>query len=107
MSDASPPTIQRPNGQPYQPRKVIAFGVYGADECPAGVVVLGTHDVTRAQPLALSLVQHYLLDSGYVPVDPAQVWWRDGFEGGSRRWVTDPERGRAGVWFREIVEATP
>jgi hypothetical protein len=26
--------IMRPNGKPYRPVKVIAYGVYDADECP-------------------------------------------------------------------------
>jgi hypothetical protein len=96
--------IERPNGKPYRPRKVIAYGTYDEDECPVGVVVFGTHDVARARSLADSFVKCDLLDSGYAPAEPSCVWWRDGFEGGRRGWVQDPVRGRAGVWFREIIE---
>lgn len=31
-------------------------------------------------------------------------WYRNGFDGGQRQWLSDDVRGRAGVWFREIVE---
>jgi hypothetical protein len=96
--------ITRPNGKPYRPRKVIAYGVYDADECPVGVVVFGTHNTERAQALADSLVKCDLLDAGYAPAEPSCVWWSDGFDGGSRVWVNDAEHGRAGVWFRELVE---
>jgi hypothetical protein len=98
--------ITRPNGKPYRPRKVIAYGVYDANECPVGVVVFGTHDVDRALALADLFVKCDLLDAGYAPAEPSCVWWSDGFEGGARHWITDPEHGRAGVWFREIVEAS-
>ena len=104
MTDPPIAVIARPNGKPYRPRKVIAYGVYDADECPEGVIVLGTHDISRAEALATSLVKCDLLDSGYAPAGPSQVWWRDSFEGGRRIWVNDAERGRAGVWFRQIVE---
>jgi hypothetical protein len=100
------PPIERPNGKLYRPRKVIAYGVYDADECPVGVVVFGTHDADRAGALAESFVKCDLLDSGYVPVNPSRVWWRDGFDGSARAWITDEEHGRAGVWFRELAEAT-
>jgi hypothetical protein len=86
------------------PRKVIAYGVYDADECPVGVVVFGTHDIARATVLAGAFVQCDLLDSGYAPAEPACVWWRDGFESGRRGWITDEARGRPGVWFQKIVE---
>ena len=96
--------ITRPNGKPYRPRKVIAYGVYDPDECPESVVVLGTHDVVRAQALATTFVKHDLLDSSYAPAGPCTVWWRDGMEYGRRVWLNDAEHGRAGVWFRELVE---
>ena len=92
--------IERPNGKPYRSRRVIAY------EAGEGVIVLGTHDLTRAQGLADELAR-YVAGSGFVAVDPWRGWWRDGFECGRRRWVRDPEAGRAGVWFREIAERTP
>jgi hypothetical protein len=92
--------IERPNGKPYRPRRVVAYGV---GEDGEGVIVLGTHDLSRAQALADELAR-YVAGSGFVAVDPWRGWWRDGFESGERRWVSDEERGRAGVCFREIAE---
>jgi hypothetical protein len=95
--------IQRPNGKPYRPRRVFAQAVGEEDE---GVLVLGTHDVTRAQVLA-DKVARYVAGSGFVAVKPETGWWRDGFECGQRRWVADEENGRAGVLFRDIAETEP
>lgn len=96
--------IERPNGKRYRPRKLSAYAVTDYDDNLAGVVVFGTHEITdRVRKLAEDYVA-WQMDSGFVPVDPSPVWWRDGFEWGQRRWLDDPVRGRAGVWFREIVE---
>lgn len=96
-------TITRPDGRIYRSRKVIAHTVVDEDEIVCGVMVLGTHDVGRAQPLADRLAAD-AVGRGFVAVGPETGWWRDGFESGRRRWVRDPEGGRAAVWFREIVE---
>ena len=93
--------IQRPNGKPYRPRRVVAQAVGEEDE---GVLVLGTHDLGRAQALADKLAR-YIAGSGFVAVQPETGWWRDGFECGQRRWVNDEVRGRAGVLFRDMEEA--
>jgi hypothetical protein len=95
--------ISRPDGRIYKSRKVIAHLVTDEDEVPSGVMVLGTHDIGRARPLACSLVAEFV-DSRDVPADPVTGWWRDGFEGGRRCWVNDSQGGRAGVWFREITD---
>ena len=95
--------IQRPDGKPYRPRKLAAYAVTDDGDMLAGVMVLGTHDPGRAQPLADGYAV-WQLGSGHVAVDPVTGWWRDGFGYGHRCWVTDEVRGRAGVWFREIVE---
>ena len=61
-------------------------------------------------PSPTALADQYVawqLDSGYVAAEPCTVWWRDGFDGGRRMWLTDEEHGRAGVFFREVVERTP
>ena len=96
--------IQRPDGKPYRPRKLVACAVTDDDDMLCGVMVLGTHDPGRAQPLADSYAV-WQLGSRHVAVDPVTGWWRDGFESGRRCWVADEVHGRAGVWFREIVEA--
>jgi hypothetical protein len=92
--------IERPNGKAYRPRKVIAHLV-GEDY--EGVIVLGTHDIARAQVLADELVRIYV-DSREVAAGPVTGWWRDGFECGQLRWIADEVRGRAGVLFRDIIE---
>ena len=101
-----PVPVERPDGRLYRPRKVIANAVVDDDEILTAVVVLGTHDVARAQPLADDYAA-WQLGRGYVAVNPVTGWWRDGWSYGRRVWLPDPVRGRAGVWFREIVEATP
>ena len=95
--------IMRPNGKLYHPRRVVAHVVGEEDE---GVLILGTHDLARAQILADQMAE-YVAGKGYVAVGPWTGWFRDGFRAGRREWVTDEERGRAGVCFQEIVEATP
>lgn len=95
--------ITRPDGRLYHPRRVVAY-VTGEDA--EGVLVLGTHDLARAQILA-DQVAEQAAGTGFTAVDPRTGWWRDGFEYGQRAWVADEVRGRAGVWFTEIVERTP
>jgi hypothetical protein len=96
------PAIQRPDGRLYHPRKITACAVT-EDDFVIGVVVFGTHDEARAQPLADQYAA-WQNGSGAVARRPELVWWRDGYESGHRRWVTDEGKGRAGVWFREITE---
>ena len=95
--------IVRPNGKLYRPRRVTACAVGEDDE---GVLVLGTHDLARAQFLADEMAE-YVAGSGFAAVDPWLGWFRDGYRNGRREWVTDEVRGRAGVCFREIVETAP
>ena len=97
--------IERPDGKPYRPRKLAAYAVTDPDDMLSGVMVLGTHDPGRAQPLADGYAT-WQLGSGHTAVDPVTGWWRDGFECGRRRWVADEVHGRAGVLFREIVETS-
>jgi len=92
--------IERPNGKLYRPRRVVA---YACGEDAESVLVVGTHDYDRAQVLANEIAEH-IAGSGYVAVDWSTGWYRDGFECGERRWVHDDVRGRAGVFFQEIVE---
>ena len=103
MSDLSP--ITRPNGKSYRPRKIVAHCIGHEDEDVTGVVVFGTHDVTRAKPLADSAVADWC-DWGYEAVSPRLIWYRDTMADGQRTYVTDPVHGRAGVVFDEIVERT-
>lgn len=99
-----PEPIQRPNGKLYRPRKIIAHAVADEDGATSGVIVLGTHDIERARKLADECAAAWVA-SGYVATSPDRGWFREGFEGGELRWLRDEERGRAGVCFREIVEA--
>ena len=62
--------IARPNGKPYRPRRVVAYGV---GEDAEGVVVLGTHDLARAQALADELARR-VAGSGFIAVDPWRGW---------------------------------
>lgn len=95
--------ITRPNGKPYRPRAFITHPVAEEDEWLSGVIVFGTHEIGRAQPFADEYVQ-WQLGAEYAAEDPVTGWWRDGMDGGQRRWVTDKDHGRAGVYFRKIIE---
>lgn len=97
--------VTRPDGRLYRPRNLTANAVVDDDEILTAVVVLGTHDVARAQKLADGYAA-WQLGRGHVAVDPVPGWWRDGWSYGHRVWLDDPVRGRAGVWFGEIVEVT-
>lgn len=96
--------ITRPNGRLYRPRKVVACAVVDEDEIFSGVVVLGTHDLARAQLLADEYAA-WQLGKGATAGSPLTGWYREGFESGQFRWIADEERGRAGIWFREVTEA--
>jgi hypothetical protein len=95
--------ITRPNGKPYRPRKIMAYPVADADDMASGVMVLGTHDVERARKLADRCAAAWV-DGGYVAAEPQTGWFREGYEAGRPMWLRDEKRGRAGVYFREIVE---
>lgn len=96
------PTLRRPNGSLYRPRKLAAHPVEEWNE-ELRIVVFGTHDIDRAKKLA---DQAYAAwgDSRDEVTDPRLVWWRDGFDCGQRRFVDDPEHGRAGVYFAGVRE---
>ena len=89
------PIIVRPNGRTYRPRKIIAYAWAGYDDY--GVIVFGTHDVERAEPLALDACRSWFGASGVTA--PRNVWFRDGRVNGERCWFPDEERGRPGVMF--------
>lgn len=94
--------VRRPNGKLYRPRKLVAF-MLDAEPENTRVLVLGTHDVTRARALARLLVTAH--DRGYEPVNPITGWWRSGIRNYATWFEQDERRGRAGVSF-EIGEIT-
>ena len=95
--------ITRPNGKTYRPRKLTANAVTDDDDLLSGVLVLGTHEPGRAQPLADDYAV-WQLGPDSRAVNPVTGWWRNGYSSGRLCWISDEEHGRAGVWFREIVE---
>jgi hypothetical protein len=95
--------VTRPDGRIYRPRRIVACAVTDEDELLSGVVVLGTHDTVRAQPLADEYAA-WQLGTGHVAAEPETGWFREGFRSGRREWVRDEDKGRAGVYFREITE---
>jgi hypothetical protein len=103
MANGLPP-ITRPDGRLYRPRKVVACAVNDGDDLIGGVVVFGTHDVERAARLAQDFTD-WQIGRGYAPAVPLTVWWRDAMCSGQRTFEYDEKRGRAGVYFTEIVEA--
>jgi hypothetical protein len=96
------PPVRRSGDTWYRPRKLTAEPVHEDDEM-AGVIVFGTHSLTLAQPLADALVVREI-GAGWRAVWSGNGWWRDGFEHGQRRWLTDDINGRAGVLFGRIEE---
>jgi len=109
MTEESPAPlapVTHPDGRVYWPRKIIAYPVADYDEMTSGVMVLGTHDVERARVLADQCAAAWV-GGGYAAVDPVAGWYREGYESGQRRWIRDETKGRAGVWWSEIVERTP
>jgi ABC-type proline/glycine betaine transport system ATPase subunit len=97
------PAVTRPNGKTYQPRKIVAHVVSDYYEDFEGVVVFGTHDITRAQALADAVVA-YEVHHTVRAADPRLVWWRDTFRYGGRVFETDEEHGRAGVYFADTAD---
>lgn len=93
------PVITRPNGKPYQPRKVVAHSWdnqdYQTGDC--GAVVLGTHDVDRARALAEPACRDWF--GTQYAICPEVGWFVNGFQGGRRMWIRDEVRGAAGVMF--------
>ncbi|HEV2779093.1 MAG TPA: hypothetical protein VGX25_06780 [Actinophytocola sp.] len=92
--------ITRPNGKVYRPRKVDVYPVDGdgwSEWDQPGVVVLGTHDIERARPLALRAVDFF--HGVQYAVKPRTGWWRLGYQAGELRWIHDDVHGRAGVMF--------
>lgn len=98
-------TVKRPDGRIYKSRKVVGHIVGDEDEIPCAVLVLGTHDIARAQPLADRVARMYT-EPGCVAARPETGWWRDSIRDGRPWWVEDDKRGRAGVMFRKIEEAS-
>src|SRR5262245_18836893 len=95
------PAIERPNGKLYRPRGIVAWPLGGEGEALCGVVVLGTHDIERARPLAQQVTRQQL-GGGYLAEAPVCVWWRSTYRHGRPYWVDDEDHGRAGVWFSRI-----
>lgn len=89
--------ITRPNGQLYHPRKVVTVAWEDDDGGDCGCIVLGTHDIARAQPLADEACE---LWHGMPATRPELGWYRLGYQSSQElHWINDPVRGRAGVYF--------
>lgn len=97
MSDERLPVIIRPNGKPYRPRSVKAHSWDNEEDqgpgADCGVVVLGTHDVVRAQPLAERACDAWF--GVKHAITPEIGWFRRAYHG----WMRDTKRGAAGVMF--------
>lgn len=97
------PSIVRPDGRIYRPRKIAAHLVETTDDY--AVVVTGTHDVERARDLANILVAAEI-GATYRAAAPELAWLRDGMADGERAWIPDVRRGAAVVYFRQIDEVS-
>jgi hypothetical protein len=97
------PSVMRPDGRLYRPRKLTAEGVDTDDGNLSGVLVFGTHDPETARPLADEFAVQQAGQS-YRALDPVPGWWRSGFAGGEQCWIGDEKSGRAAVLFQRIDE---
>lgn len=97
-----PPAIVRPNGKTYRPHSIRVEVWEDHDdvwsEWRGGAVVLGTHDVEVAQPLADAAIKRSF-NAELIAADPEVGWWRLSFHFGELRWMPDEQRGPAGVYF--------
>lgn len=96
MTTTPPPAIPRPNGRLYRPRS-IRVQAWENDDWPetCGVIVLGTHDLTVARPLAEQWCRRW--HGATYAIDPALGWWRAGYHYGRPMWFRDETRGAAGI----------
>jgi hypothetical protein len=93
------PTIQRPNGKPYRPRKAPSVREFSDLDDNTGVVVLRTHDIQLATELASDAISEHDLSRAaayttwwrLVPFDPSGYF--------DRTWQNDPVRGVPCVVF--------
>jgi hypothetical protein len=98
------PPVERPDGRMYRPRKLTAVPVDEDDgDMCGGVIVFGTHDPAAAWPLADRLAAQQA-GTGFRAYGPVPGWWRDGYSGGQRCYVSDEARGRAAVLFERVAE---
>jgi hypothetical protein len=94
------PSIVRPNGKLYRPRKLRVEEWNVRWQGQFSVLVLGTHDIDQALPLARQRAFEYdvedirLVETG---------WWHDSIRNHDRYWTPDDVRGAAGVLFEEVI----
>jgi hypothetical protein len=109
MSGIKLPTLARPDGGLYRPRK-ITTETWGNEDEVTDIVVFGTHDAQFARPIALKAADEYV-DKFYTKpwrlevADEGERVWRTRrlacFDEGAPiyQWWHDPKNGRAGVRF--------
>lgn len=106
MSTHSLEPVTRPNGKVYTPRKApVAQRLDWDDHSEVGpaVLVLRTHDVTRAHALAMKVEK-------VEPVPSTVSWFRLMMRNGEQEWLADSnpgswpaDRGVPGVLF-DVVD---
>jgi hypothetical protein len=95
--------ILRPNGKVYRARAAVRahswenLDTFSGDE--QGLLVLGTHDLERAQNFANEMVA-YWYGSNFPATLLSQGWFRLGYQYGDIRWVADELTGRPGFSFQ-------
>jgi hypothetical protein len=94
------PTIIRPNGKVYRPRKIRAIyceNDYGQRD---SVIVLGTHDELLAMPIASGEARYRMGSTNFLFDAIGETgWWREAIERGERVVRYDDVHGAAGVRF--------
>lgn len=94
-------TLIRPNGRVYRPRDTTLRSApwTNAGEGKGdleGVLIIGTHDLARAQHFAdVDCVAWY----GVPATEPRLDWVSQKYGGRYAGWTTDEVRGRPAIWF--------
>lgn len=89
--------VTRPNGKVYRPRLIRGEVLYDDDTIESQVLVLGTHDIYRAEAFAFRVVQS--VDKNYTVHSPRLGWWRHTVRDYEPYFEPDEVRGAAGVMF--------
>jgi hypothetical protein len=94
------PTIKRPNGTVYRPRKIAAYVWDNTDTSGAfGALVLGTLDLGKAYAVAEKAMRRRFAPD-LVATKPLAGWWRITLHWGELAyWRVDLVNGRAGIMF--------
>ena len=93
--------LTRPDGRLYRPRTSALLTVPWTNAGQStpyaeGVIVIGTHDLVRAQHFADADCRTWY---GVSATEPRLDWVRRGYGKLGDDWIADEVRGRPAIWF--------